>query len=717
MNNPLFILFLVILLIVSFSGCGLLTKSPACGNRFETDLTQSVTIGIAFDVNGKTVEQWAAAENQIDWDGKDQQPKLLCTAAFAAVELKTYLQKMCPKASVTLTDKSSEPTVDILIGTSDAISGMAGKIPVPEKPESYTISRVVSNDKQTLVVCGFDRAGMLYGTYELLDRLGVRWFGPQAWREVVPSQTHIMLTGLPIAGSPSFTSQRGFHDEVKKGTPEMFIWMARNKLNLWSYQEDHYPLQRKLCLLIAGGDHSWKDMLHPTAIKDPQGRTLFDNHPEWFAMIDGKRTSEDYQPCVSNRQALEYMLTRFIEQIQTTAYQYCDIINFWPYDSHKRWCECSNCTRLGNDTDKYIYAVAEVNKGLKQAYAQSQIPRVPRLGLCAYDGTETREAPCRPIPADFDYALNYFTFFPIRRCYAHTLDDPACTELNTNYARQFEDWYKSSYKGELVAGEYYNVSRYESLPLLFYHTAPHDMRYYYRHNARGFNYMHATSGEWGTRTLTNWMMAKLCWDIEANPNELLDIFLTEYFGPVAKQMRSAFEDISEAYANVAAWRSWADASIYMQLIKAVYDPNVTNPFTLDHLQWDRRAKGKNSAISVIEGRQKLDAASEKVAAAMTKPMPADIRTRTEELQWHLHYGDLSYRFYMHMSKTVILDRSGQTSSAMAEFEKAKKIAEELKKNKFTYLDVTGKANWFDKTQIEGLFNYFEKKYTAAHPSE
>ncbi len=700
--------------IISFTGCSVTaenTKSRNIGHDlFSMDLTGPVVISVAFDAGGKTVEQWAAAENQIDWDGKDEQPKRLCTAAYAAVELKTYLQKISHEARVIVTDKSADIPADIIIGRFDTVSERVGKTAKPTTPESYTLSSVSSNGKETLVICGFDRPGMLYGTYELLDRLGVRWFGPQTWREVVPNLNRLKIDNLPMTGSPSFTNQRGFHDESKKGTPEMFTWMARNKLNLWSYQEDLYPLQRKLCLLIAGGNHTWKYLLHPTEVKDKQGRPLFEVHPEWFAMVDGERTSGLYQPCVSNEQALDFMLERFIEQISEGPYQHCDIINFWPYDTFKPWCQCQNCGKLGNDTDKYIYTVAKINKGLKRAYAEGRISWVPKLGLCAYEGTTTTEPPTKPVPAEFDYNLNSFTFFPIKRCYAHTIHDTTCTEMNTTYARQFEAWYQSPYKGDIVAGEYYNVSKYESLPLLFYRVAPSDMKYYHHNHARGFNYMHATGGQWGTRTLTNWMMGKLCWDIEAAPEKLLDTYFNEYFGPVAEDMREAFGHISNAYANIGAWRNWGRTSICSRLREAVNNKALKTPFTLDHLQWDKRAKGDNSAISVMEGLEELDAAREKLTSTLAKNMPANVRTRVEEIQWHLRYGDLSYRLYAHMSKTVLLDRSGETDRARAEFDRAKKVAEELKKNEFSPLGTGGNTNWFVKTQLESIVNYYETAY-------
>ena len=63
------------LLLVSFTGCRLSTHQPESGPFFALDLTGPITIAIAFDARGKTLEQWAAAEEQIDWDSRDESPK------------------------------------------------------------------------------------------------------------------------------------------------------------------------------------------------------------------------------------------------------------------------------------------------------------------------------------------------------------------------------------------------------------------------------------------------------------------------------------------------------------------------------------------------------------------------------------------------------------------------------------------------------------------
>lgn len=79
----------LIFIMLLFAGCEKVPNSEITEHdSYTLELTGTVEIAIAYDSAGKTVEYWANAENDIDWDARDKQPQNLCTAAYAAVELK-----------------------------------------------------------------------------------------------------------------------------------------------------------------------------------------------------------------------------------------------------------------------------------------------------------------------------------------------------------------------------------------------------------------------------------------------------------------------------------------------------------------------------------------------------------------------------------------------------------------------------------------------------
>ena len=164
-----------------------------------------------------------------------------------------------------------------------------------------------------------------------------------------------------------------------------------------------------------------------------------------------------------------------------------------------------------------------------------------------------------PLPADFDYETCSATFYPISRCYVHNFDDPKCPR-NANYRQKLYGWTgdpKRHYRGKLVIGEYYNVSRYKSLPLCLMHGMAHDIPYYYQAGARCFQYMHVTTGHWGNKSLTNYQMARQLWDVHTDCESLWKDFFARRYGPAADLMRRFYESLEQMLSNVEPLKGWS----------------------------------------------------------------------------------------------------------------------------------------------------------------
>lgn len=69
--------------------------------------------------------------------------------------------------------------------------------------------------------------------------------------------------------------------------------------------------------------------------------TYFDSHPEYYALVNGKRQTT--QLCTSNpdvvRLSIEHINAYFDANPQATSYSLCP-------DDNKDFCECANCTAL-----------------------------------------------------------------------------------------------------------------------------------------------------------------------------------------------------------------------------------------------------------------------------------------------------------------------------------------------------------------------------------
>ncbi len=98
-------------------------------------------------------------------------------------------------------------------------------------------------ERQVLLVAGGSRVGTLYGAYNLLYRLGCRWFAPGEIQEQLPRISK--LGQWDIKEQPSFRN-RGYYLWEDRGTPDFLLWMARNRMNYWWVGRSGHPLLHKL---------------------------------------------------------------------------------------------------------------------------------------------------------------------------------------------------------------------------------------------------------------------------------------------------------------------------------------------------------------------------------------------------------------------------------------------------------------------------------------
>lgn len=106
--------------------------------------------------------------------------------------------------------------------------------------------------------------------------------------------------------------------------------------------------------------------------------------------------------------------------------------------------------------------------------------------------------------------------------------------------------------------EYYNVSKFEDLPLLFTHSMAHDFQVYRRTGAAGFVYMHVPLVNWGMRALTQVLFAELAWDPDADIAKIKADFI---FAPGTVHTRDGsglYTVRSTASQQITSWRAWKD---------------------------------------------------------------------------------------------------------------------------------------------------------------
>jgi len=496
---------------------------------------------------------WAKEERHIDFR-REKERAARCTISYAAVELKTYLEKTLQEADVRFAEKCSEGRFAICLAVEDYAS----------KDDSY---QLIPKNGQ-LLIKGAGRAGVLYGVYEFLKMQGWRWYEPGENRETAPIiRESLLLPDKVQSYATKNQTFRGFFQEgLLKESEELLIWMARNRLNVCGYRKNSASLSNKLCIEGEAGGHIFEDILYADRVL-PDGKTMWEAHMDWYGTPrDGEKIKEKVlgrQFCVTNTELTEFLGEEILTYIMNDWYG-AERINVWGFDTWGGVCHCENCKKIGNGTDQNVYFLSRIRAYLDQARAEGRLDHDVKLVMCVYEGTCNIKPPTARIPQNMIDAGDYLMFAPIVRCYAHDFSDETCS-YNQFYQEHFLNWMEK--KGNISFGilEYFNVSKFEDLPLVFINRLKNDVKFYSDHGASGFTYMHLPMTAWAMRTLTQVLYAELMW----NPDFDVERFLAEYFvnryGEHGTEMRKAYELQEDAWKYITSWRNWKDRSLLTQL--------------------------------------------------------------------------------------------------------------------------------------------------------
>lgn len=294
-------------------------------------------------------------------------PSCACmTGNFAAEELAKYIQKM---TGVLLPVVKEDPGSQFVFTFEKTF----------DKEIKFDGFRI-SLRGDTVVFSAAMPRGILNGVYTFLEENGCCWAWMGEENEVVPQKDFLEVKekvtnpALEFRGECIFSVCKENVEEVRT----ILDFMGKNRFNLlmtstkrtekreegWKVnwidvEKELLPELQKRDMILNISEHSGR-WFFPVS--------LFEEHPEWFAMNkEGKRFSSG-QICYGNEEAVEYLKNAYVKYAK--EHPEVKILGTWPEDGYG-FCQCEKCKESGvvlKAVNKIAKALYEVRPDLLVEY-------------------------------------------------------------------------------------------------------------------------------------------------------------------------------------------------------------------------------------------------------------------------------------------------------------------------------------------------------------
>jgi hypothetical protein len=523
---------------------------------------------------------------------------------FAASELQGYLERISgARMPIVKEGARSELAYSFFVGATQR----AAKARI--KPDERTMGRdgfVLRSVRGGLIVFGRNDLGTVFGVYELLERyFDVRWFMPGEIGEYVPHSETLRIGRVRLASKPSFRTRW-------VGTGE---WALRQRMNAY----------------VRAGDRDvgirWKWHFHTFAILIPPDK-YYAEHPEYFALVNGKRTvteskTHGNQLCTSNPDVIREVARNLIAVLDREPD--IEIITLSPNDGGG-FCECDNCRALdepGRDWfARYSRRLAIFNNEVARIVRQKHPNVLIKVGAYAMYA--------RP-PLDPDYRPESSLFFQLCHlyfCHNHPLGSDGCKagetyepqgefQPNQEFCKILDCWRELS--PHLFVYEYYSIGGMEraKLPWPLVHTIRSDIPYYRDHGVEGF-YTQLSNDSWHRLGLNYYVAAKLCWNADLDVDALLEDYFSKFYGPAAVAMKGYFMTMEEA---MQAWNGCASYGLQgvsgLKVVgREVFTPEVMRRMGARLAEAERLSAGDETVAQRVAMARRMYAETEEALAGM-----------------------------------------------------------------------------------------------------
>lgn len=418
----------------------------------------------------------------------------------AAKELQDYLKQVTGATFAIHTDAEAPTSeAEILIGQSEQVRKLVPKIDWDSLGQDGIVMKTVG---KRLILAGGRPRGTLYAVYTFLeDMVGCRWWSSA--ESYIPVKPDLKIRDLNITYVPQFRYRAvSCRNEGSVGSP----FAIRLKLN-WMQP---IPPEYGGAHVVQGICHTFYQLLPPDK--------YFAAHPEWYSQINGRRTAENGQLCLTNEEMRKELTHNALEWLRKDPSS--EIISISQEDSRLSWCQCPKCRALdemeGTHAGPLIHFVNAVAEDIEKEFPNVLVETL------AY--RYTRNPPLHVKPRH-----NVVISLCAYECdYAHPLDSDA----NADFRNDFDEWSKMA--SRILIWNYDDNYQHMLLPHPDINVFGPNARCFAKRNTFGvFDLGDGTNQAGEFAQLRTWALAHLQWNPNRDAGKLVAEFVKGYYGPAA----------------------------------------------------------------------------------------------------------------------------------------------------------------------------------------
>ncbi len=424
---------------------------------------------------------------------------------WAAGELRHWLREISGADFPIVDDTMSGRMREIVVGFNHRAKELLGE--KATAPDDEDESFVYRNIGPSIVIWGGKQRGTMYGVMEFLEReLGCRWYTSRV--SVIPKRDCHQFHLLYHTESPGLRVRNDFYFEAFDP-----IWAARNKMN-GAMNVRTQPGEVE----SYWGVHTFRQFVPP--------QEFFDEHPEYYSLIDGKRVHEQGQLCLTNPDVLR-IVTERVKNVMRSRPQYL-IYSVSQNDCHQP-CQCDTCQaiakREGSESGPLLWFVNQIAENVEQEFPDKFI------GTLAY--VYTRK-PCKTIRPRQNVVIRLCS---IECCFAH--DFLSCPE-NASFLSDLKGW--AEIAPHLYIWDYVVNFTHYIMPFPNFRVLQSNLQTYRDHKAIGVMEQAAYQSRGGEfAELRAYVLAKLLWNPDCDVEAVIDDFCYGYYGRSGQYIRAYFD--------------------------------------------------------------------------------------------------------------------------------------------------------------------------------